>query len=375
MRKLILVTTILTVFNFSTNAFAHGGHHETHDHKTTSKLSYGEALSVIQSSVKSIGEIINNSSGDIHNEIDKIKDASDFLKDSENLENDKRTRLESALKQLNSQLDKVHTELDRNDIEKARAEYKKAQGALRLVETNLNYKPYINSVKLELIPSSSLKVNKSTQVKAKLITNRSLTFDDLKEAHTKKLHLLIIDPTLSDYHHIHPQPGTNPSEFVFDFTPKKDSGYRVWADIIPVSTDKQEYVMSDIGTTSGAVKIDKTVNMVSKVEDYTFTLVLDGEPKVGEAIMGNITVTKNGKPFNQLEPIMGAFAHVVGFSEDYESILHIHPMGKEPSSNVERGGPKLEFHIEPKKAGFIKLFAQVKIGGKEIFAPFGLIVK
>ena len=51
------------------------------------------------------------------------------------------------------------------------------------------------------------------------------------------------------------------------------------------------------------------------------------------------------------------------------------PMGKEPESDSERGGPQLEFHIEPESSGFIKLFAQIKINGKDIFAPFGLMVE
>jgi hypothetical protein len=103
---------------------------------------------------------------------------------------------------------------------------------------------------------------------------------------------------------------------------------------------------------------------VTTVDGYTFTLALDGEPKAGAPVMGNVVITKDGQPFTGLEPVMGAFAHVVGFTEDYNSVLHVHPMGKEPSNDAERGGPKLEFHIEPEKAGFVKLFAQVRIGGK-----------
>jgi len=236
-----------------------------------------------------------------------------------------------------------------------------------------------NSVKLELLPASPLIAGKTSQVTARLASvadNIPLTLDDLKEAHTKKLHLLIVDPSLSDYHHIHPTAGKNAGEYVFDFTPKKNGSYRVWADVIPVATGKQEYVMADIGTSAlTKAEIDKTTSLVSTVDGYTFTLALDSEPKAGSAVMGSITVTKDGKPFTQLEPVMGAFAHVVGFTEDYNSVLHIHPMGKEPTSDTERGGPKLEFHIETGKAGFVKLFAQVRIGEKDIFAPFGMEIK
>ena len=163
---------------------------------------------------------------------------------------------------------------------------------------------------------------------------------------------------------------------MFDFTPLKNGSYRVWADVIPVATGKQEYVQADMGSPAEEkASIDKATSMTATVEGYTFTLALDGEPKAGAPVMGSVTVNKDGQPFTQLEPVMGAFAHVVGFTEDYNSVLHVHPMGKEPSSDAERGGPKLEFHIEPEKAGFVKLFAQVRIGGKDIFAPFGVNVK
>ncbi len=236
-----------------------------------------------------------------------------------------------------------------------------------------------NTVKLALKPVAALEVGKTTQVIVKLnavANDQPLTFDDLKEAHTKKLHLLVVDPSLTDYHHIHPTADKNPGEYVFDFTPLKNDSYRVWADVVPVATDKQEYVLADMGEPAKEkASIDKTTNMTATVDGYTFTLALDGEPKTASPVMGNVTVTKDGKPFTQLEPVMGAFAHIVAFTEDYNSVLHVHPMGEEPTSDTQRGGPKLEFHIEPEKPGFVKLFAQVRIGGKDIFAPFGITVK
>ncbi len=236
-----------------------------------------------------------------------------------------------------------------------------------------------NTVKLALEPAAALEAGKTTQVTVKLnavADGKPLTFDDLKEAHTKKLHLLVIDPSLSDYHHIHPVAGKIPGEYVFDFTPLKNDSYRVWADVIPVASGKQEYVQTDMGLPAEEkASLDKATSMTATVEGYTFTLALDGEPKAGSPVMGNVTVTKDGQLFTGLEPVMGAFAHVVGFTEDYNSVLHVHPMGKEPTSDTERGGPKLEFHIEPEKAGFVKLFAQVRIDGKDIFAPFGITVK
>lgn len=236
-----------------------------------------------------------------------------------------------------------------------------------------------NTVKFELLPNAPLAVGKSVQVTARLTSitdGKAITFDDLSVAHTKKFHLLVIDPSLTDYQHIHPVAGKKAGEFVFDFTPLKNGSYRAWADIVPTSTGKQEYVVADMGTpTAKSTPIDKKINTVSVVDGYTFTLAFEGEPKMRAPIMASMTVTKDGKPFNQLEPVLGTFAHVVAFSEDYQSVLHIHPLGAEPKSDADRGGPTMQFHIVPEKAAFAKLFAQVLIGGKHIFVPFGVVIK
>jgi len=72
---------------------------------------------------------------------------------------------------------------------------------------------------------------------------------------------------------------------------------------------------------------------------------------------------------------MAAYAHIVGFSEDLKSVIHVHPMGIEPAKDTDRGGPELDFHLEPSSPGFVKLFAQVKLNGKELFIPFGINIE
>ena len=76
-----------------------------------------------------------------------------------------------------------------------------------------------------------------------------------------------------------------------------------------------------------------------------------------------------GKP---LEPVLGAFAHIVGFNEDFKTVLHAHPLGDAPKDENARGGPDLEFHIVFPSAGFYKIFVQLKIAGKDLFVPFGV---
>lgn len=192
--------------------------------------------------------------------------------------------------------------------------------------------------------------------------------------HTQPVHLLIIEPGLSDYHHEHPvQKATG--QYAFRFTPQTACSYRMWADV-QLKGSYQHYIPVELkGAEDCKEPIDKTVNLEASSQGYDFKLELEGDLKAGEAVFTNMSIAKDGKPVDFLEPVMGAFAHMVGFYEDYQSIAHIHPMGKEPTEEVERGGPTLRFHIEPEQAGYLKLFAQVQIDGKQVFAPFGMMVK
>lgn len=213
----------------------------------------------------------------------------------------------------------------------------------------------------------------------KIKDDSPITPDDLKELHTQKVHLLIIDDSLSDYHHIHPKPAKEPGTYEFEWDPiKKDANYRIWADLFLIDSNAQEYAIADLSTTTGHKgEINRAVSFETTVGGMRFNLKFDNSDlQVGKATMGKIRITdEKGNPVKDLEPLMGAYAHIVGFSDDLKSVVHIHPMGEEPSKESDRGGPELQFHIEPEKAGFIQLYAQVKVNEKEIFAPFGIVVK
>ncbi len=213
------------------------------------------------------------------------------------------------------------------------------------------------------------------------LTNKDgspVTPDQLQTFHTEKIHLLIIDDSLSDYSHIHPTPTENMGEYEFDWYPKKLAKYKIWADIMPNEESSSNFVVINVeNKIAKRAKIDRSTQKKVTHENLTFNI--NYTPKVlttkkdGQI---NIKITDaDGNPFTGLEPIMGAFAHLVGFSEDFKTVAHIHPMGEEPEWFWENGGPELEFHINPPKAGFYKFFLQLKIDGQEHFVPFGALVK
>lgn len=72
---------------------------------------------------------------------------------------------------------------------------------------------------------------------------------------------------------------------------------------------------------------------------------------------------------------MAAFAHLVGFYEDGRTVVHLHPAGGEITDAAQRGGPSLDFRFYPPKAGFLRLYVQIQLDGRAVFAPFNLNVE
>ena len=250
----------------------------------------------------------------------------------------------------------------------------------------------------DTIAASVVSIEKSAKdpslqmVRLKL-TNKSdgspVTPKDLKVVHTQPVHLLIIDSSLRDYSHIHPNfvypekdktVQKNAGTYEFIWSPKdRTNPYRLWVDVTPKATDEQEYARVDLPlaplSDSKAQEIDLTVVLESTQREMQATLSFDQPLKKGESAMGTVRILKSGKPFKGLEPLMGAFAHIVGFYGDFENIVHIHPMGQEPTKASMRGGPELMFHITPEQSGLIKLFIQVQIDGHDVFFPMTVKVE
>lgn len=250
----------------------------------------------------------------------------------------------------------------------------------RILPSNAGFPvPGQQSVRASVSTAAPLKVGEPAIALLQLQRSNDdpVTLADLIETHTKKIHLLVIDNSLTDYHHEHPVPTRNPGEYSFSFTPAKPGSYRAWADLRPYPLGLQEYAMTDIpATTKGEPITNRTVNLKTIVDGLNYELILAEKTiRVGRPALARLRVTtEEGKDFTKLEPIMATFAHLVGFNQDYKTIMHMHPKGAPVLDPAARGGPELEFQIYTLRPGFVRLFAQVQIDGRSRFAPFGIQV-
>lgn len=200
---------------------------------------------------------------------------------------------------------------------------------------------------------------------------------DLMVMHTQPIHLLIEEPGLTDYHHEHPVPTATRGEYKFSFTPAKSSPYRVWADMVPVGTGIQEMPFVDLPSEGRPQSlVDRTESLSTTVEGLTFALSIGGPLVANQTCRLGISVSdSDGKPVTRLEPLMSAFAHLVGFYDDFNTVIHLHPLGGDILNPELRGGPSLSFKAFPPKAGFVRLYCRVSVDGKILFAPFNVNVQ
>jgi hypothetical protein len=206
------------------------------------------------------------------------------------------------------------------------------------------------------------------------LSGNPVLLTELREVHTQKIHLLVIDGSLTDYHHEHPVPTETPGEYRFSFTACKPGPYRAWADVQPLLTGFQEYAMADMNLPGISEPVTPAYTTAAELENLRYRLVVDGDRiTAGTPAHARVRVTTSeGKPFLELEPLMGAFAHLVGFRQDQQTVLHMHPLQSVPLKPEERGGPELQFQIYVEKPGFYRLFLQVQIKGESKFVPFGI---
>lgn len=238
------------------------------------------------------------------------------------------------------------------------------------------------SITMTAKASAPIEAGKKIDVKVRLAhrDKKPVLKSELVVTHAEPIHLLIEEPSLGDYHHVHPTATDTPGEYAFSFTPRKTAPYRIWADLVPGGTGVQEIPRTDLPSAGKPGAIENTAStFTSTVEGYQFALTLTGGNHIpitaGQTRKLAIIVTgADGQPVKTLEPVMQAFAHLVAFDGDYQTVAHIPHSGSDILNPEARGGPALMFQFFPPKPGFVRLYCQVVIGGKTLYAPFNVNV-
>jgi hypothetical protein len=206
---------------------------------------------------------------------------------------------------------------------------------------------------------------------------------DLLTVHTRKLHLLVVDGSLQDYQHLHPEPGAQAGEWVFRHTPRRGGMYRVFADFTPAATSRGLYSFADYeaggsGDTSAAEgaadfhapRTDETVSRAG----YGMTLKMDKGSTLNAGQAGSLTFVMTGEDGEAvpLEEVMDAYVHMVAFDAERSGFAHLHPRVNTPGAAraMDKARPAFTFDVMIPQPGRYMVWAQFKLAGEEWFQPF-----
>ena len=234
--------------------------------------------------------------------------------------------------------------------------------------------PVALTVKTAAAPAAGREV----QVTLRMTTanNKLIAPEDLVVMHTRKLHLLIADPSLTDYQHLHPEPTRVPGEWSFTFTPKLGGIYRIFADFTPAATNRSLYANVDLVVAGEQLSTPElaaamTPSWIGQRDAYRLELVPGTRQiRAGQATDLKFSVTNTGGGAVGLEPVMDAYAHLVAFDTTRSGFAHLHPMDADLGVAPDSIKPTLSFKITIPAAGRYVIWAQLKINGREKFVPF-----
>jgi len=211
-------------------------------------------------------------------------------------------------------------------------------------------------------------------VSLKTSSGKPIATNDLLVVHTRRLHLLIVDPSLTDYQHVHPEPAEVPGEWVFRFTPRNGGVYRIFADFTPAATSRGLYAMTDLKVESSQTQIADTPDAAQTsvaVNDHVFALTATEQPlRAKQTANLKFVVTRRDGGTVSLLPVMDAYAHLVAFDQSRSGFAHLHPMQSDPLQAPDRIRPELDFKVTIPTAGRYVVWAQVNLAGQETFVPF-----
>ena len=150
---------------------------------------------------------------------------------------------------------------------------------------------------------------------------------DVVISHEQPMHLIVVRDDLAGFQHVHPQPTGNPGELAYDLTLPAAGRYYLAAEF--TRANGQDIVKRDeivaTGATSAAATIaenrsPKTSGGVRVAFGGATTLTAGRETRLTFRAEDPAT----GAPLRNLQPYLGAPAHVVVLSADGQRFAHVH---------------------------------------------------
>ncbi|MGZ0654300.1 hypothetical protein ACWPKO_18290 [Coraliomargarita sp. W4R53] len=205
---------------------------------------------------------------------------------------------------------------------------------------------------------------------------------ELAVTHTEKMHVMVIDPSLEDYHHLHPEPNGIGGDYQFNFKPTRSGNYRVFTEIVPLRSRSQAIALSQLEVAGEPESPEFARSTESVVDGVHFELLDAPETlKTGRDYRLELNIVGAAGAAITLETVMGAKGHMVAFDGAGKGFAHMHPIDSVASARTAGFGSaasestELAFLFNVPNPGWYRLFAQIQVEGEPVFGRFDLKVE
>ncbi len=254
-----------------------------------------------------------------------------------------------------------------------------ADGEIEFCATN--HAGFLDLSRLEYPVSMDLEVDETAAVGGTvpvalvLETNKGHTIapHELAITHERKMHVMLIDPAMEDYHHVHPEPDGIGGRYTFSFEPEVAGPYRMFTEIVPIRTRRQVIATGEIPVGAAASQPEFARSLESEVDGLRFRLseVPDTLKTKRDYRLELDVSAADGSPAD-LETIMGAKGHMVAFDAAGLGFAHMHPIDSLKDAIDQEG---LAFLFNVPNPGWYRLFAQVQVEGRSVYGRFDLLIE
>jgi len=195
-------------------------------------------------------------------------------------------------------------------------------------------------------------------------------------AHEKPMHLIVVSRDLRQFAHIHPQNTGTLGEYTVRYTFPAADDYILYDELeLAGQGDEAHRFAVQVGP-AGSAAAQLTPDLGPQQSgDYTAELVPSGPLLAGQLSGFVVRVTRAGQPVTDLQPYLGAAAHVVALDSQAGGFAHIHGVagGQPPTDDMAdmsappaQFGPALAFSHRFTQPGRYKVWAQFAHQGQVI---------
>ncbi len=192
-------------------------------------------------------------------------------------------------------------------------------------------------------------------------------------AHERPMHLIVVSRDLRQFAHIHPQNTGTVGEYSVPYAFPTAGDYILY-DELELAGHGDEVHRFDLrvgGSSSPAAALVADLGLQHS-GDYTAALVPNGPVRAGQVSNFVVRVSRQGQPVTDLQPYLGAAAHVVALNSQAADFSHIHGVAGEQapagamatmSAPPAQFGPAFAFSRQFAQPGLYKVWAQFTTGG------------